>query len=69
MTFLKQAARRARPRATDLPRERYETPMRCTGCSVLVAVFQATHGAQSDADHLWLTADSYTCGQCIEAGA
>lgn len=36
----------------------------CQGCRCWVHVFEAAHGARTDAEHRYLNADDYWCGSC-----
>lgn len=61
------AAVATRTRRTARPAEAYEAVIACTGCGTLVAVFQAAHGARTDAEHEWVDAATFRCAACMGA--
>lgn len=56
-------------RRTAHPREHYERNLTCTRCGWLVAVFEATAGARTDAEHRFLDPAVYVCTSCLTGAA
>lgn len=54
-------------RRTALPAAEYERTLPCTGCGVIVGVFEAATGARTRAEHEHIDPASFRCADCLGA--